>query len=106
MNTSGIHPIGHRVLIYPLPKERVTSSGIIIPEPTAGREDMAQVIGIMIEAGPTAGKDYGWPELKAGERVIYAKYAGNEMEGKDGKKYRLINDEDLAAYTEIGEDNA
>lgn len=94
-----IEPIGHRCLVFPVKTQRQTEGGIYIPEQAAEREDMAQVKGVLVAVGPTAGKDYNWGDwARIGETVIFGKYSGVTIKGDDGKEYRLINDEDLAAY--------
>ena len=56
-NESGMAPLGHNILIYPIPVERETKGGIIIPETKAGRDDYAQSEGIVIAIGPMSWKD-------------------------------------------------
>jgi len=95
----GLEPIGHRCLVCPIKTDRTTKGGIIIPEDAAEREDMAQIKGVLVAVGKTAGDDYGWKNwAEVGRTVIFGKYAGVIIKGEDGKEYRLVNDEDLAAY--------
>ena len=55
INTSGIHPKGHRVLILPDPVEEVTQSGIILSVgENRDRERLAQLKGTIVELGNTA----------------------------------------------------
>lgn len=95
----GIRPLGRRLIIWPIPTERVTESGIVLPEDAASREDMAQVEAIVVSIGEGCWSDQGTsrPWCEVGDKVIIAKYAGLERRGKDGKLYRLINDLDLVA---------
>lgn len=116
-NESGIHPSLDRVLIQPDEIEEKTAGGIIIPDPVGQHHAMAQSIGTFIESGPDAythfvEKDsegrvisirgYSRPAAKPGDRVAFAKYGGLQVEGKDGKVYRLMNDEDVTAVVEEG----
>jgi co-chaperonin GroES (HSP10) len=92
-NLSGIHPQGHRVLIRTLELEAKTVSGIILATAEqAEREEMSNTTGDVIAVGPDAN---GWGQV--GDRVIFAKYAGLLYVGKDGKKYRVINDDNIVA---------
>lgn len=116
-NESGIHPSLDRVLIRPDEIEEVTEGGIIIPGSVGELHAMAQSIGTFIAAGPDAythfvEKDaegrtikvrgYAKPAARPGDRVAFAKYGGLQVEGKDGKSYRLMNDEDVTAVVEEG----
>lgn len=120
MNKSGIHPVLDRVLIKPDQIEEVTAGGIIIPDTVGELHANAQSIGTFIEAGPDAYTQYtdvwrysdgssatmtrgykGVP-CKPGDRVCFAKYGGLQVEGKDGKTYRLLNDVDVTAVVEEG----
>lgn len=102
----GVKPCGHRLVIWPIPKERKTASGIVIPDATANREDMAQIDAVVVSIGPNAWKDQptgSWCE--EGDTILIAKYAGLVREGKDGKIYRVINDLDVVCVVETGENH-
>ena len=98
-NPSGIHPKGYRVLIQPIEPEVKTASGIIVAtEETKYKEEMANTTGVVVELGPVAFSDYGDdPWCAVGDKIIFAKYAGLLYIGKDGIKYRVINDSDVVA---------
>ncbi len=101
-NPSGMVPLGHNILIYPIPVERETKGGIIIPETKAGRDDYAQSEGLVIAIGPMAWADLhdGTPWASEGDRVIFSKYAGSPYMGKDGKRYRVLADQELVVRLE------
>lgn len=102
-NVSGIRPTGPSILVLPLEVERTTQSGIIVSAgENAKRAQMAQAEGEVVGIGPMAwvdqpGKD---PWCKVGDKVLFAKFAGMVIEGKDGNEYRLINDLDIKAVFE------
>lgn len=97
-NKSGIHPKGHRVLIYPEPVENVTASGIIINTgDNIERERLAQLRGVIVEVGSTAWHDQPEPWVKVGDKVIFGKYSGLIYKGDDELEYRIINDLDIVA---------
>lgn len=92
-NVSGIHPVGPRILIKTLELEIKTASGIILSTISQNeREEMGNTTGEVIEMGSEA---VAW--CKAGDRVVFSKYAGLLYLGKDGKKYRIINDDNIVA---------
>ena len=99
INTSGITPLGHRVLVLPEGVESETKSGIIIAVGAGkDREQMAQVMGTVVAVGATCWKDQtigDW--AKPGDLVMFGKYSGITTIGKDEVQYRLINDLDIVA---------
>ena len=101
INTSGIHPKGHRVLILPDPVEEVTQSGIILSVgENRDRERLAQLKGTIVELGNTAWLDQPSPWANEGDHVIFGKYSGLIYQGDDDKEYRIINDLDVVAIVD------
>ena len=99
-NPSGIEPLEFKVLVTPLDVEQKTSGGIILPETTQDKEQVAQMKGKIEAVSPFAFDYADWGDIskpKAGDTVIMARYSGITVKGKDGKDYRLINDKDIAA---------
>lgn len=99
-NATGILPTEYKVLVKPKDIEEKVGS-IYIPEQVKDRDQHAQIEGDLVAISPLAFSYDGWPDgarkPQVGDRVFYAKYSGAEVEGKDGKKYRLINDKDIGA---------
>ena len=85
-----IKPLADRVLILPAPAEEKTIGGIIIPY-TAKEKPLK---GEVIAAG-NGTKDEEMV-LKAGDHVLYGKYAGTEIE-LDGTKYLIMRQSDVLA---------
>lgn len=83
-------PLADRVLILPAPAEEKTIGGIIIPD-TAKEKPLK---GEVIAAG-NGTKDEEMV-LKAGDHVLYGKYAGTEIE-LDGTKYLIMRQSDVLA---------
>jgi chaperonin GroES len=87
-----IKPIDDRVLLEPLQAEEKTASGIIIPD-TAKEKPR---VGIVLAVGTDEdlrGK------IKEGNKVLFAKYGGDEVE-LDGKELKLIQRSDILAVVE------
>lgn len=104
MNPSGIQPIEFRVLVEPLAISDKVGS-IIIPDSKRDQEKYAQTKGRIVAVSPFAfnyfdieGEQTDKP--KAGALVLYAKYAGVVVKGKDGKDYTIISDKDVCAVIE------
>lgn len=93
---SSLKPLGDRVLVKPTPKEEVTKSGIVLPD-TATKERPQE--GTIIAAGPGRVGDDGKRvamEVKQGDKVIYAKYAGTEIK-LDDEDYLILTEKDILA---------
>lgn len=88
-----IRPLSDRVLIEPTAAEEVTASGIIIPD--SAKEKPLK--GTVLAAGQGT-KDEPMV-LKAGDSVLYGKYAGTEIEF-EGKKYLMMRQSDVLAVIE------
>lgn len=101
-NTSGIMPLGYRVLVRPDAIEEKTKGGILIPEPERDKFDRAQQTGTLVAIGEFAWRDYLARWAKPGDRVVFARYGGAHMVGKDGVLYRMLNDEQVIAAVEPG----
>ena len=87
-----IQPLGDRVLVLPAPAEEKIG-GIIIPD-TAKEKPLR---GKIVAAG-NGTKDEEMI-LKAGDEVLYGKYAGTELEF-DGEKYLMMRQSDVLAIIE------
>lgn len=85
-----IKPLADRVLIEPKEAETKTASGLYIPD-TAKEKPQE---GIVLAVGP--GKKDEPMELKAGDKVLYGKYAGTEIV-VEGKSYMIMRQNDILA---------
>ncbi|MDE7466656.1 MAG: co-chaperone GroES [Muribaculaceae bacterium] len=85
-----IRPLGDRVLIEPTPAEEVTMAGIIIPDSAKEKPLKGKIL-----ATGNGTKDEPM-ELKAGDEVLYGKYAGTEIE-YEGTKYLMMRQSDVLA---------
>lgn len=90
-----IKPLGDRVVVEPIEKEETTASGLVLPE-TAKEKPQE---GTIVAAGPGRLNDDGTRvslDVKEGDRVLYAKYAGTEFKLGD-KKYLILGEKDILA---------
>jgi chaperonin GroES len=90
MSKINIKPLADRVLIEPAAAETKTSSGLYIPD-TAKEKPQK---GIVVAAGP--GTKENPVTLKAGDTVLYGKYAGTELQ-HDGKDFLIMKENDILA---------
>ena len=93
-----LRPLGDRLVVEPLEKEEKTASGIILPE-TAKEKPQE---GTVLAAGPGRTDDDGKRiamDVKAGDVVLYAKYAGTEVK-IDDRKLLILKESDILAIVE------
>ena len=98
--TITLQPLGDRVVVKPKPKDEVTSSGIVLPD-TANEKPQE---GSVLSVGPGRVLDNGKRlemDVKAGDSVLFAKYAGTEVK-LEGDEYLVIRESDLLAVVTNG----
>ena len=85
--TVNIKPIGERIVVKPTQQETKTSSGIYLPDSAKEKQNYGEIVAI----GKIEGEN-----LKIGDKVLYTKYGGTEIE-LDGEKYTILEKTDLLA---------
>jgi len=91
-----IQPLGDRVVIKPLEAESKTKGGILLPDTAKERPQEGEVVAV----GKGRVRDNGTlvaPEVKVGDKVLYAKYSGNEIQTREGEELLIMREEDLLA---------
>src|SRR5918912_1230774 len=90
-----LRPLGDRVVVKPLPREEVTRSGIVLPDTAKEKPQEGEIIaagpGRLEEGGKRQAMD-----VKVGDKVLYAKYAGTEDE------LLILSEKDILAVLENG----
>ena len=95
-----LKPLGDRLIVRAIEEEETTASGIVLPD-TAKEKPQE---GIVQEVGSGRVLDSGATlplELKKGDRVLYAKYAGNEFK-MDEVEYLIVSEKDVLGVFENG----
>jgi chaperonin GroES len=88
-------PLGSRVVVEPIEQEEVTAGGIVLPETAKEKPQKGTVLSV----GPGDRDDDGKyiaMDVKQGDTVLFAKYAGTEIK-VDGKKLLILRESDLLA---------
>lgn len=103
-NTSGFAPLDLKVIVMPDPVQDKIGS-IYVPETAKEKEKFAKAEGTLIAIGENAWEEAAsrsakFTRPKPGDRILIGKYSGVLIEGKDGKDYRIMNDEDVLALLE------
>jgi chaperonin GroES len=95
-----LKPLGDRVVLKPVEREEKTKSGIVLPDTAKEKpqEGMVEAVGTgrILDNGTKVPL-----ELKVGDRVLYAKYAGNEFKLED-VEYLVISEKDVLAVLGTG----
>lgn len=88
-----LKPLGDRVLIEPMSVEEVTKSGIVLPD--SAKEKPAEGKVVALGSGKTDKDGKKRPfEVKVGDKVLYGKYAGDEIK-IDSKEYKILKEEEI-----------
>lgn len=85
-----LQPLADRVLVAPAAAEEKTASGIIIPDTAKEKPQRGTVVAV-----GKGSKDEPMT-VKAGDNVLYGKYAGTEIT-VDGKEYLIMRESDIFA---------
>jgi len=88
-----IQPLGDRVVVKASTRETVTKSGIVLPDTAKEKPQEGEILAV----GPGKVLDNGKRttlEVKAGQRVLFAKYAGTEIK-MDGEEYLILRESDI-----------
>lgn len=93
-----LRPLGDRLVVEPIEQEERTAGGIILPETAKEKPQEGKVLA----AGPGRRDEDGNyipMDVKVGDRVLYAKYAGTEVK-LEGKKLLILKESDVLAIVE------
>lgn len=99
MNTSGLIPTHDKVILKLAQVATHTAGGIALPDLTVQKETQAQYIGELVDAGPTARASEELAGIAEGDLVIFAKFAGFVVQGKDAM-YRIVRVTDVVGKAE------
>jgi chaperonin GroES len=90
-----LKPLGDRVVVKPVEKEERTKSGIVLPDTVKEKpqEGIVEAVGTgrILDNGTKLAM-----ELKVGDKILYAKYAGNEFK-VDEIEYLIVSEKDVLA---------
>ncbi|MCH5279607.1 MAG: co-chaperone GroES [Christensenellaceae bacterium] len=92
-----LRPLADRVVIKSLEAEETTKSGLILTGSAKEKPQMAEVIAVG-PGGLIDGKEVTM-YVNVGDKVIYSKYAGNEVK-VSGEEYIIVRQNDILAVVE------
>ncbi len=94
-----LKPLGDRVVIEPSEREERTASGIYVPETAKEKPQEGVILAVGEGRWDEEGKRRMPLDVKAGDKVLYAKYAGTEVK-LDDKRYLILSEKDILAILE------
>ena len=90
-----LKPLGDKVIVELLEAREKTKGGIILPDTAKEKPQEGKVIAV--GKGKTlAGGKLVPPHVKAGDKILFGKYSGSEVQ-VDGKDYLIMNEDDILA---------
>ncbi len=90
-------PLGDRVVLKQLVAEETTKSGIVLPGQAKEKPQQAEVVAVG-PGGVIDGKEVTM-QVKAGDKVIFSKYAGTEVKLED-EELIVVKQNDILAVIE------
>ncbi len=93
-----MRPLHDRILVKRVDEETKTKGGIIIPDTAKEKPQEAKVVAVGSGRVTDEGKVVAL-EVKKGDRVLFGKYSGSEVQ-LDGEEHLIIREEDILAIIE------
>jgi chaperonin GroES len=93
MKQTTLRPLHDRVLVKRLEEQDEKHGSILIPDSAKEKPQEGKVIAVGAGRVTEEGKKLP-PELKAGDRILFGKYSGNEIR-LDGQEYLIMKEEDV-----------
>lgn len=93
-----IRPLGDRVVVKPTPSEEKTKSGIVLPDTAKEKPQEGEVVAVgngrVLDNGQRLPMD-----VKVGDKILFSKYAGNEIKIND-EEYLILREMDILGVVE------
>ena len=93
-----IRPLGDRLLVVRVEEEEKSKGGIIIPDSAKEKPQEGKVVAVgkgkMLEDGKMVPL-----EVKAGDRILFGKYAGTEVK-IEGEEHLIMREDDVLGIIE------
>jgi chaperonin GroES len=93
-----IRPLGDRILVKRIQEEEKTKGGIIIPDTAKEKPQEGKVVAVGKGKVTEDGKLVA-PDVKAGDRILFGKYAGSEIK-LEGEEHLILREDDILGVLE------
>lgn len=93
-----LRPLSNKILIKPLAEDKVTQSGIVLPDASGEKPTKGEIVAV----GPGKRAENGElipMTLKVGDKVLFKKYGPDEIE-LQGEKHLIGDEDDVLAVIE------
>lgn len=95
---TNLRPLADRVVIKPLEREETTKSGLFLPETAKEKPQQGEIVAVGPGRRDEDG-DYIPMDVKVGDRVLFAKYAGTEIK-LDDETVLILKETDILGVVE------
>jgi chaperonin GroES len=92
-------PLGDRIVIKPVVQEEVLASGIVIPDTAKEKPQQGEVVAVGPGRLDENGKRIAM-EVRVGDRVLYAKYTGQEVKIEQ-EEYIVLSEKDVLCKVQL-----
>ncbi|WP_027716532.1 co-chaperone GroES [Desulfuromonas sp. TF] len=93
-----IRPLHDRIIVERLEEETKTAGGLIIPDTAKEKPQQGKIVAVgkgkMTEDGKVLALD-----VKVGDKILFGKYAGNEIK-IEGKEFLMMREDDVLGVVE------
>ena len=89
-----LKPLHDRVVVQAAEQEEMSKGGIILPDTAKEKPQQGEVIAV--GPGKTENGLLIEPQVKKGDKVLYGKYSGTEV-NVDGQEYLIVRESDIMA---------
>lgn len=93
MNDPNFRPLHDRILVQRLESEEKTKGGIIIPDTAKEKPQQGKVVNVGKGRVSDDGKVHPL-DVKAGEKILFSKYAGTEVK-MEGLEFIIMREDDV-----------
>jgi chaperonin GroES len=90
-----LKPLHDRVVIKRMEEEKVSAGGIVIPDSATEKPIRGEIVAVG-EGKPLDNGSVRALKVKAGDKVLFGKYAGTEVK-VDGTEYLVVREDDILA---------
>lgn len=95
-----LKPLGDKVVVRPTQREETTKSGIVLPDTAKEKPQQGEVLAVgpgrMLDSGERTAMD-----VKSGDRVLFAKYAGTEFKLEEDELL-ILSEKDILGVMDNG----
>jgi chaperonin GroES len=96
---SKLIPLADKLVLRPIVQEEVLSSGLVVPDTAREKPNQGEIIAVGPGRRDEAGKIIPM-DVAVGDRVLYAKYTGQEIK-IENEEYIVLKETDLLCKVEV-----